>query len=145
VLAQVRDPEQQVRLARLARSKNAFDVLLPLCGLACMQQRRSEQKRVREIAGEHRLAWLQQRDHLLVFAGLQVAIREKQVRTAGFGIRREHAFQLRDRQLRPRRFVVRERQVQAHGIAGRVVLQRLFVLPDRIVELSEPDVRGAEV
>ena len=143
--AEVRDADQQVRFRRLAGAEYAVHVLLPLGVVAAVQQRGAEQIRVGEVVAEHLLARLQQRDELLILAGLQVAVGQHQIRVLGLGRGRDDPFELRDRLIGPRGFVVGERQVQADRVVRRVGLQRRFVLRDRVVVLAQPDVGGAEI
>ena len=117
----------------------------PSTDVVRVQQRRAEQVRVGEVVAEHLLARLQQRDELLVLPGLQVAVGEDQVGVLRLGLGRDDPLQLRDRLVRARRLVVREREIQADGVVRRVDLQRRLVLRDRVVELPEPDVGRAEV
>jgi hypothetical protein len=54
-------------------------------------------------------------------------------------------FELRDGRLRARGLVVRQREIQAHGVAQRIDLQRRLIVRNAVVILAQPDVGGAEI
>jgi hypothetical protein len=116
-----------------------------LVRVAGLEQRGSENEGIRKIALEHRLARLQQRDHVLVLSGLQVAVGEDEICGLCVGVRRQHALQLRDRFVRARRLVVGQREVHADLRVLGIELQRRSVLLYGVVELPELGVGGTEV
>ena len=145
VLTEVRDAEQQMRLGRLPGPEDAVHVLLPADHVVHAKKSGAEEIGEREVAAEQLLARLQQRHQLFFLAGLQVAVAEHQVGVLRLGIGGNDAFQLRNRFIRARRLVVRQREIQTHGVVEGVDLQRRFILLDCLVVLTEPHVGGAEI
>ena len=90
-------------------------------------------------------ARLQQRDELLVLTGLQVAVRQHQIRVSASGSDARTRLSCGMAWFGRAGLVVGQREIQARGAVARIGLQRRLVLRDRVVELSEPDVGGAEV
>ena len=139
------DSHQEVSFGGVARLEDAVDVLLALTLVAGSNQCGPEHVRECEIVLEHRLARLQQRHRVPILTGLQVAVGENQIGVLRVGIGRDDDLQRLDRLVRPSRLVVGERQVQPDRRVRRIDFQRRVVLRDRVVELAELDVGGAEI
>ncbi len=139
------DSHQEVSFGGVARLEDAVDVLLALTLLAGSNQRGPEYVRERQIVLEHCLARLQQRHRVPILSGLQVAVGENQVGVLRVGVGGDDDLQRLDRLVRPSRLVVGQRQVQPDRGVRRIEFERGVVLRDRVLELAEMNVGGAEI
>jgi hypothetical protein len=141
----MRDAHQQVPFGRVARAEDPLHVLLAFRLVARLQEPGAEQVRECQVVTEHRLARLQQRDRVLRLPCLQIAVGEEDVRVLRLRLHGNHLAQVRNRLVRARGLVIREREIRADGRLRRIDVERRPVLRDRIVVLPEPRVRDAQV